>query len=320
MALVLFTTACTKKIESDEIVKIPNPAPSYSLLYATGYNYSNSYVIDANNLLLLTPASPTAGGVAVLKATNGGNFETIYVGPAYDTSGPLTMANNKVGYYAGPDHILLKTIDGGFNWNETYTASWYILDMAAPDANTVFVEANSTIYKSADAGSNWTVSIPQNFDNSPGKIYFYNSNIGFVALRNGGFMKTINAGKDWTKLSLPTNQPVVNFFFLDQNKGFAIAQGERKLYTTTNGGQTWSSIPQDDFLAGNGTMVFYPDGRGIITADGGHVYYTRDFGKTTKLFLNAVGESYLKVNLKIVDDKSIILTYDKGIYKINFGK
>jgi hypothetical protein len=76
------------------------------------------------------------------------------------------------------------------------------------------------------------------------KIYFLNSNIGFLSTnaytpvpeyQNKKIFKTTNGGDTWTEVY--NKEKFTNFTFKDENTGWAIL--ENKIYKTTNGGTSW---------------------------------------------------------------------------------
>jgi photosystem II stability/assembly factor-like uncharacterized protein len=322
LIILIGTISCKKTIQSDGIVKIPDTDPTYNILFSSYQsNYLDTYFFDQDNAIQLNSSNGLlGGGTNILKKSQGTTFQTIFSIPQENQAGELTMANSNTGYFAAGNGLthLYKTTNGGNSWAMIYTAVFNILGIAAPDDNNVFIIAASTLYKSVDGGKTWSISIPQNFIQPPNSIYFYNSNLGFVTHTNGEILKTTDGGQNWAKVTLPTSQTISNIFFVNATNGFATAGGEQYLFATTDGGQTWSKVSQNT-LINSGQVFFYPDGRGIIVVFGSYVLYSRDFGKTTKLFLNAVGGNTAS-NIHAVGDTTLILSCNKSIYKINFSK
>lgn len=316
-------SACTKKVESTDIVKLSYNDPTATRLFATNQNiYFDTYFTSPDDAIQLQSSNGSYNGsTTILKKSAGTTFQPLVVLPQINEAAQLTMANKNTGYFAGGSNDmshLFKTVDGGNTWTDIYTAAYGIINISAPDDNNVFVNAYSAIYKSADGGKTWSVSVPRDFNNAPNAVYFYNSMLGFVLLYNGQMLKTVDGGQNWTNVTMPTTEAISDVFFISATTGFATAYGENYLYGTTDGGGTWSKLSQN-FLINTGKMFFYPDGRGIIVVRGQYFLYSRDFGKTTKLFFNAVGENSA-ANIQGVNDSTIMVSSNTGIYKVNFSK
>lgn len=316
-------SACTKKTASNEIVKISYSEPTYTRLFASNQNnYLDTYFTDPDNAIQLQSSNGTNGGsTTILRKSAGTAFQPIVVIPQENYAGKLTMADKNTGYFAAGNNnlsLLFKTTDGGNTWTDIYTAAYQVINIAAPDDNNVFVNSYSAIYKSTDGGKTWSISLPQNFNNAPNAVYFYNSMLGFVLLYNGQMLRTVDGGQNWTNITMPTTEPISDVFFVSPTTGFATASGENYLFGTTDGGNTWTKVSQNN-LINSGKIYFYPDGRGVIVIRGEHVLYSRDFGKTTKLFLDAVGANG-SANIQAVNDTTLMISSNTCIYKVNFSK
>jgi photosystem II stability/assembly factor-like uncharacterized protein len=324
LLLILLGTisACTKKVESTEIIKIPNTDPTATQLFFSNQSiYLDTYFTDPDNAIQLQSSNGNNGGSTTILKKSGTTFQPIVIVPQENEAGELTMADRNTGYFAAGNNglsQLFKTTDGGNTWTNIYTATYGIINIAAPDDNNVFLNSYVGIYKSSDGGKTWSISLPRNSDLGPNAVYFYNNMIGFVLLYSGQMLKTIDGGQNWTNVMMPTTEPISDVFFINATTGFATASVENSLFGTTDGGQTWTRLSQNT-LINTGKIFFYPDGRGIIVVRGQYVLYSRDLGKTTKLFYNAVGENS-DSNIQAVNDTTLMLSCNKGIYKINFSK
>ncbi|MCQ6956726.1 WD40/YVTN/BNR-like repeat-containing protein [Mucilaginibacter aquariorum] len=320
LLIALSAIACTKKVNNNEIIKLPNTAPTYEVLYKTNVEkYFNTFYADIDNAISLS-STYTDIGIQVSKRVNGADFKTVYTNRAEASPGKFVM-HNKTGYFEAGDNTnrhIYRTTDGGNTWVKVNDVGWYVVGFALPDENNVFMISKSTVYKSQDNGLTWNISLAENFQKSPGGIYFVNSNIGFLTFDNGEIMQTTNGGQNWKSIKLPTENTISKLFFVDANKGFAMAVGDAKLYSTINGGTSWTATPLS-IPVNSPNMFFYPDGRGVIVISGQWVYYTRDFGKTTKLFLSVPGGNSA-VNISEISDTKLILAFGKSIYKLNIDK
>ena len=122
--------------------------------------------------------------------------------------------------------------------------------------------ATYAIAQTSDAGKTWSVnpidlSPAENpIVNLPGRvsIQFLNMQTGWLKIKQLGgsgvdigiLFKTINSGRTWTKLNLPTGEngptgePV---YFVTEQLGWIVGapQADGRLYRTQDGGQTWQS-------------------------------------------------------------------------------
>jgi photosystem II stability/assembly factor-like uncharacterized protein len=314
-------SACTKKVDNNEIIKFSYDTPTYvSVTSSDQPIYYNTFFSDPDNAISVYASGNNGSGTTVSKKTGITGFQTVSILPQVNAAGLLTMANASTGYFAGGENFrdLYRTTDGGNTWIKVYTASWYIWGLAVPDKSSVYLISASTIFKSTDGGATFSILLPQDFEHSPKHIYFYNSNIGFVLQDNGRIIKTSDGGKSWTLYTLPTTEEVGDIFFTDVNKGYAVVGGENYLFGTTDGGKTWNRLAKNN-LINSGKLFFYPDGRGIIAVRGEYILYSRNYGQTANLFLNITGDNSL-TNINAVNDTTLMLSTSKKIYKVTFSK
>lgn len=314
-------SGCTKKVESNTIIKFTYNTPTYTSVASSNLpTYYNTFFSDPDNGISVYADGNNGSGTTISKKTRGTDFQTISVLPQVNEAGLLTMANATTGYFAGGAYFLdlYRTTDGGNTWSKVYTANFDILGLAAPDAHTVYLVAYSTVLKSTDGGATFSIVLPQDFQHPPNRIYFYNSSTGFVLQDKGRMVKTIDGGQTWTPYTLLTTENISDIFFTDVNRGYAIAGGENYLFGTTDGGKTWSRLAQNN-LINSGKLFFYPDGRGIIAMRGHYILYSRDYGQTANLFLSIPG-SNASTNINAVNDTTLMLSTDTKIYKVTFGK
>ena len=184
----------------------------------------------------------------------------------------ICVADSNIVWVAGGTGTspkVYRTVDGGLNWVSIPTASlpYALYAIAAKDSLTAFVAdggaappiygGNEKLYKTTDAGLNWTI-----IDSTGGTAGFYNdiqfskSNPDFgIAMSDPAnglgepyiVNKTTDGGVTWTK----TNPPGVpnsagvqaSAYVIDpQFYGFACANystNKATSYTTSDGGNTW---------------------------------------------------------------------------------
>ena len=145
-------------------------------------------------------------------------------------------------------------------------------------------DADGVIVKTTDGGDNWEQVWPTSGTISGLEgIWFINDQLGFAAGWNNYFIKTTDGGATWTEVSCGTNVfYYVDVVFRDENNGVAAAmvQGEsdEAIFITSDGGDTWvaaTSGTQVDIqsvcYADDVTLFAVGTGGDILKSiDGGH--------------------------------------------------
>ncbi len=84
----------------------------------------------------------------------------------------------------------------------------------------------------------------------------------------------------WTQVTIPTDNYLLDVSFIDNNKGFVITSDS--VFITTNGGTSWTGnrvIPYP--LGGSMTRCIFTDAtHGFVSCQAGYVYATTDGGQT----------------------------------------
>lgn len=151
--------------------------------------------------------------------------------------------NESFGWVVGYNGIIMKTEDGGANWNIQFNQANYSFNSVFfIDSVTGFVVGsgsnnNGIIYKTTNGGNLWIeLSIPS--VQSLNTIYFYNSNLGFAIGQNGTILKSIDGGNQW--YSIPTG--TIAFFndivLADSTNGYVLDL-YNTLGVTSDAGETW---------------------------------------------------------------------------------
>ncbi|HPI18841.1 MAG TPA: T9SS type A sorting domain-containing protein [Candidatus Kapabacteria bacterium] len=209
----------TKDIMQDPMWESLGPNTSSGGYWGLGR--VNTVVANPNNTNILWAGS--AGG-GLWKSTNRGETwfsdtdELLNLGV---TDIAINPANTDIMYIATGDHVgwiggysigLLKSVDGGITWNttglnftqaEVVTISRILINPLSP--NTLIVSTNNGIWRSIDAGNNWT---QVQTDGSFIDLKFKPNDFSYVyaGTRNGAFYRSSNNGVDWTQITagLPT--------------------------------------------------------------------------------------------------------------------
>lgn len=176
----------------------------------------------------------------------------------YTAINELQFANVNTGYAVGQDdppghsgYLLIKTTNGGINWNklflDTNQIMFMVYDASFVNENTGYICGYSAnIFKTTNGGNNWITLYPYylGVSMSYNAIQFLNEQTGYAVGRYGTSMKTTDGGATWNwmdttyKAVLPNN----SFFglcFLNANTGF-MGDWNGYIFKTTNGGINWN--------------------------------------------------------------------------------
>ncbi len=126
----------------------------------------------------------------------------------------IIFANDNVGYICGYG-VVLKSIDGGRNWEHTSAKGDYFKTIYCLDENLIWVVGyNGSILHSTDGGENWT---RQRDGNNPllkryrlRSIHFINETDGYTCGDKGIMLKTTDGGKNWIEITKFTDNDLLD--------------------------------------------------------------------------------------------------------------
>jgi photosystem II stability/assembly factor-like uncharacterized protein len=255
----------------------------------------------------------------------------------------IYFVNSNIGFLIGSNETLLKTEDGGLNWDKydmglSANTNYELSEIYFTDVNNGYIVGyyygdgvysyNGIILKSYDGGLNWVeMGLPVN-NACLEKIYF-NGNIGWITGYDGDTNDTIliysnDNGETWIKndFTLETSY-FMDVLFTDNNNGiisgYEYNNGYGFLYKTNDGGETWV---HDDIMSKSGYSFYNLTlcGTNIyLTAtddNNGYciIYKTVDGGNTwNEISINFVEDNtgYIE-NIEFYDNKNGILVYAYG--------
>jgi len=195
--------------------------------------FANNFITVGNNGSLLV--SFDAGLSWMNKknsVTNVDLFKTYFV-------------SSETGYCIGDSGKVFRTSNGGSNWSSCIVPTNKLLSSCYFfNAQTgIVVGRLGTSLKTTNNGVNWIV-LNMNTSYNLTSLTFVNGNIGYCTGGEGVF-KSSDQGNSWQTV-LDSNFNLSECYFLNENTGY-VCGGDGphpdKIFKTSNGGTTWSSIP-----------------------------------------------------------------------------
>ena len=199
----------------------------------------------------------------------------------------LNAVSDKVVWASGSGGTVIRTLDGGKNWDVLTVAGAQDLDFRGIhgfDANTAVVlssgpaeKGQAHIYRTTDGGKSWQQVIEEN---TPGifldAVAFWDANHGIVLSDpvNGKFVlfRTEDGGATWKQVSTPTLPPALpNEGAFAASNSCLTVQGKSNVWFATggasvarvfrsnDGGETWqvSETPMHPANASSGIFSLY---------------------------------------------------------------
>jgi len=166
----------------------------------------------------------------------------------------LHFTDRNTGYAAGERGFLIKTTDGGRNWNElptTGTLNW-LYGMTFTDSQNGFaVGLNETVIRTSDGGKSWkkiNASADKRFYGfSP--IYrdiSINGSAGCIVGQNGTIIISTDGGNTWKPSATFYSREIRELMelrsvcFVSPQRGYAAGELGNKIMTTEDGGLNWT--------------------------------------------------------------------------------
>ena len=151
-------------------------------------------------------------------------------------------------------------------------------DLTFLNSNTGFAVAQGIIVKTNDGGLNWNAYTEMNINTALKKIQFIDSKIGYTFGNNGDngvLLKTTNAGLTWNNINYGGTEYLNGMFFINKDVGFLV--GNNIFCKTTNGGLTWTNIKSPEYQIFN-DINFKNNSEGIVTSNNGVYLETKNSG------------------------------------------
>lgn len=204
---------------------------------------------------------------------------------------------------------------GDSSWN------WVVPFEQDPIVQNVIYCAFDEVYKSIDAGLNWT-SISQNFSNDIDhlKIAPTDSNKIYIAI-NGTFWFTTDGGVTWSSSTLNLVGGQINSIAVhptDSNKIAIATTNSDKVYVSSDNGVTFTSIGWDLPSFSAQAITWQDNGKdGLYLGMNYGVYYTDNtLGNSWSLFNNGLPNVRInELEINTADSKLYAATYGRGLWR-----
>lgn len=270
------------------------------------------HVIDSTNVILVPKY--TYDNPGILKTTDAGQtwISHIIDSTMYTLLHEAEFVDENNGYIVGGTdfgnwNVLLKTSDGGQNWEnmdtsflETYPTRITELDFITPQLGFIARQEENKIYRTTDGGNSFTTldlpAISNGTYSYITEVRFIDPYIGFVArilttdhdeTTISEILKTTDGGTTWTLVN-STDLQNVNVWekkdkiqFVNDLQGFAIV-GTGVLKVTQDSGNTWAERNLPLTTPPPTDMYFVNNACGYLALDG-NIYRTDDSGQTWNL-------------------------------------
>lgn len=198
------------------------------------------------------------------------------------------MWNEMVGYACGSDGIIIKTTNGGDNWESLSTGiSEDLNSINFISENTGWIAGNNgRILQTTTGGLNWNYQI-SGVTNNLKSVYFINQDVGWTVGTGGVILKTTDSGINWTTQQSNVANPLLAVYFYSSDLGWIVGNSGTYL-KTTNGGTTW--IQKTSGTTGNlYSVLFINDSTGFLVGENGTILRCDDSGEIWTSVLSGGG-------------------------------
>ncbi|MBN1481925.1 T9SS C-terminal target domain-containing protein [candidate division KSB1 bacterium] len=240
----------------------------------------------------------------------------------------VDFVDAQTGYACGEFGTILKTTDGGANWQIVTSGEFYSFDaICFSDKNTGYAFGRAgLIVKTTDAGKSWT---DLNFSGDVSMYYaacFTSNNTGYavghlmgVPNMKARIINTTNGGANWTILAFDNITWLESVHFPSTDIGYAVGTTNNvggTILKTTDGGKNWSE--QTSGTSYNLSGVYFTDANtGYAVGNVGTILKTENGGTTWILMNSGTTDHFSAVHFPNVNTGYVITGWPSysGIYK-----
>ena len=158
----------------------------------------------------------------------------------------LTFISETMGFAISNFGTIIKTMDGGFNWEQLLSpVDFFLSKIQFTDSQTGYIiggdDTGGYLLKTVDSGQTWQLINLNTPDNVvPTGMFFLNNTTGFISGEKL-FIKTTDGGKIWSEVMGPVSENINNVSFKNADEGYATSDNG-KYFRSVDGGNTWQSL------------------------------------------------------------------------------
>lgn len=218
----------------------------------------------------------------------GNNLNTVY------------FMNDDTGFVAGLNGVMLKTTNGGEDWNCQNLTSGGFMSLYFLDENLGYgVGVYGTIFKTIDGGVSWMDQSVSN-DIHLRSVFFNDENNGFAVAWYGIVLQTTNGGDEWDTITVGTSKNLQSIYFRNDTLGF-ITGWDGLILKTTDGGAIWNTVPSgtNEKLL---TIHFVDDSIAYISGDYGVLLKSSNGGSNWFVLNGDIGIDVPRIFFTSIDE------------------
>jgi photosystem II stability/assembly factor-like uncharacterized protein len=291
------------------VVIDPNTSDTHTLELVPDFGDNSLFSIESKNLVLksdLNLTGPQDLKVKIKVTDNTGlsaEFESVI--------------------HANTDKYTIQNLDQSLT-------SYYTDEIIAINKNNVWVHGrNGEVARTNNGGQTWdTVSLRLSPESYFGPLFAIDSLTAWLVVSQGdfGIYKTTDGGLNWNKQSAgftETSFPDLVYFW-NKNEGFVLGDADGgnlnylEIYTTTDGGDTWTRVPSDKVPPEVTSTVNTPKVLSVIndtawvSASPGYILRSTDKGKTWTA-LDAPGTNQLGGLVFVNGKEGLFSPFSSGV-------
>jgi len=194
-------------------------------------------------------------------------------------AGRTVLAGTDDGLFASDWHTPWKRLTVALDGQEMHPR---VVDLAAPDAQTLLAATPVGILRSSDGGATWTTpALPMRSAVTALATSGVNPAL-VMAATAVGFLRSLDGGATWAPASTGIGDPPHTLAFLPGSDAVVFATTRNGLYRSGDQGRTWArcggGLPPSDFTG----FAAHADGRTLYVSDftWGGVFRSDDAGQT----------------------------------------